>query len=76
MSDIRDWNTTLPHRLWEAAATATPEEGLIFVNRQGEDTHYSWATILEPQKMAGWLQAQGIAMHDRVCIVLPTSSVF
>lgn len=77
MSEIRDWSTTLPHRLWEAAENANPEQGLIFVDRRGDDTHYTWATILSrAQQMAGWLQTQGIGMHDRICIVLPTGIEF
>ncbi len=66
------WDSHLPERLW-TAAKSTSNHGLVFVERSGTETRFTWSEIAERSRcMASYLYKNGVRFGDRVAIVLPT----
>ena len=66
-------SNTLPERLEQAAAQATKDRGLIFVDGKKDDQLVTWQKIAQLSRQAAHvLQSIGLQKHDRVAIVLPT----
>jgi fatty-acyl-CoA synthase len=66
---------TLVDSLVRASDVAT--EGLRVLDRRGEDTWLPWRTIHErATRVAGGLQALGVAPQERVALVFPSTASF
>jgi fatty-acyl-CoA synthase len=58
-------------------AAAAPEDGIRVLDRHGEPTWLPWPVVAaRARRVAGSLQALGVAPGDRVALVFPTSAAF
>jgi len=68
---------TIAQHLTRAAATATPTQGLRFVDRREQETFYPWPTVWDrAHRTATTLEDLGVQRGHRVAIVLPTCQAF